>query len=181
MMLDIDPKEKKRRGAGYFELPEDIAQEWVKEHQAALVAEQRDKINKKFEKDNEKLIAEGGKKMSGKELDERLEVADDLEKKFKKENKTKKVEAEGKGPSVEKLEANLEKLNDRIATMKVQAEDKEENKEVALGTSKIVSSSQVSRAVLVLTTLELHRSSLDGCVCEKVQRSHRKVLLQDSS
>jgi len=138
MELDIDPKIKKKKGAEYFDLPEDITEEWVTEHQAALVAEQRSKIEKKFEKDNEKLRGEGEKEMKHKELEERLEAADELERKFKKENKSKKVEAEGKGPTIEKCEQNIDKLTQRIETMKVQALDKEENKEVALGTSKIV-------------------------------------------
>ena len=138
MELDIDPKIKKKKGAEYFDLPEDITEEWVMEHQGALVAEQRSKIEKKFEKDNEKLRGEGEKEMKHKELEERLEAADELERKFKKENKSKKVEAEGKGPTIEKCEQNIDKLTQRIETMKVQALDKEENKEVALGTSKIV-------------------------------------------
>ncbi|KAE9962722.1 hypothetical protein BLS_010085 [Venturia inaequalis] len=75
--------------------------------------------------------------MKNKELEERLEETDELEKKYKKELKSGKVEAEGKGPTVEKIEANLEKLVQRIETAKVQMEDKESNKEVALGTSKI--------------------------------------------
>lgn len=139
MMLDVDSKIKKKKGADYFALPEDMDQEWVVQHQAALVEEQRTKITKKFEKDNEKLKAEGQKEMKQKELTERLEVVKELEQKFKKENKSKKVEAEGKGPTIEKLEANLEKVEQRAANMAVQAEDKESNKEVALGTSKIVS------------------------------------------
>jgi len=137
MMLDIDPKLKKKRGADYFERDEDLDQEWVLQHQAALVEEQRQKITKKFEKDNEKRVAEGEKEMKNKELEERLEVADDMEKKFKKENKSGKIEAEGKGPTVDKMEASLDKLTQRIETMKVQLADKDNNKEVALGTSKI--------------------------------------------
>jgi len=138
MMLDVDPKQKKKKGAEFFELEDDLDQEWILEHQASLVEKERAKIEKKFEKDNEKLVAEGEKEMKAKELTERLQVADDLEKKFKKENKSKKVEAEGKGPTVEKLENNIEKLDTRIANMLLQAEDREGNKEVALGTSKIV-------------------------------------------
>ena len=65
--------------------------------------EQTQKISKKFEKDNEKLAAEGEKEMKASELEERLKAAKELEKKFNKENKTGKVEAEGKGPTVEKL------------------------------------------------------------------------------
>lgn len=139
MMLDLDPSLKKKKGAKFFELDEDLDQEWIKEHQAFLLEEQRQKIKKKFEKDNEKLAAEGEKEMKPKELEERLAVVKDMEKKFEKENKTGKVEAEGKNPTIEKLENNLAKLEQRIETMSLQAEDKENNKEVALGTSKIVS------------------------------------------
>ena len=144
MILDIDPKQKKKKGADWFELDEEIDEAWILEHQTFLVQEQRTKIEKKFQKDNEKLVAEGQKEMKAKELEERLEVADDLEKKFKKENKSKKVEAEGKGPTVEKFENNIKKLDERIATMRLQAEDREGNKEVALGTSKIVSATIIS-------------------------------------
>lgn len=138
-MIDIDPKIKKKKGAEFFQLPEDIDEEWIKEHQKFLVEEQETKIKKKFEKENEKLKEEGQKQMKQKELDDRLKAAKELQQKFNKENKTKKVEAEGKGPTVEKLQANLEKLEQRIKTMGVQAADKENNKEVSLGTSKIVS------------------------------------------
>lgn len=139
MMIDVDPKIKKKKGAEYFERPEDLDNDWVKAHQEAEVEELRQKITKKFEKDNEKLAAEGKKEMKTKELHERLEKADELAAKYKKENKTGKIEAEGKGPSINKLETAVDKLDQRIENMKIQMEDKEGNKEVALGTSKIVS------------------------------------------
>lgn len=139
MMLDIDPSQKKKKGAKYFELDDDLDQAWIQEHQAFLIEEQKQKITKKFEKENEKLAAEGEKEMKPKELEERLAVLKDMEKKFQKENKTGKVEVEGKGQTVEKLENNVAKLEQRIENMSLQAQDKENNKEVALGTSKIVS------------------------------------------
>jgi DNA topoisomerase-1 len=139
MMIDVDPKIKKKKGAEFFERPEDLTTEWVKQHQDAEVEELRTKITKKFEKDNEKLVNDGEKEMKPKELNERLAKVEELASKYKKENKTGKVEAEGKGPTIEKLEANIDKINQRIENMKVQMEDKEGNKEVALGTSKIVS------------------------------------------
>lgn len=153
MILQLDPKLKKKKGAGWFELEEDLDEAWIHTHQASLVEKERVKIQKKFEKDNEKLVADGSKEMKAKELTERLEVANDLEKKFKKENKSKKVEPEGKSPSVEKLEAAIEKLDTRIANALLQAEDREGNKEVALGTSKIVSTRIpiVPYIVMVLT------------------------------
>lgn len=138
-MLDLEPNLKKKKGAKFFEMDEDMDMEWVKEHQAFLVEEQRQKITKKFEKDNEKLVAEGEKEMKASELQSRLEAAKELEKKFNKENKTGKVEAEGKGPTVEKIENAIQKLEQRVENMELQAQDKEDNKEVALGTSKIVS------------------------------------------
>jgi DNA topoisomerase-1 len=139
MMLALEPKLKKKLGAEFFEYEEDLDDAWIQEHQKYLVEEQRQKIEKKFNKENEVLAAEGKQEMKPKELQERLMAASELDKKFKKENKSGKVEPEGRGPTVEKLEANVEKLDQRISTMRVQAEDKESNKEVALGTSKIVS------------------------------------------
>lgn len=139
-MLDLEPNLKKKKGAAFFERDEDLDMEWIKEHQAFLMEEQTQKIKKKFEKDNEKRVADGEKEMKVSELNERLEVVKEMKKKFDKENKSGKVEAEGRGPTVEKLEAQITKLDQRVDTMSVQAQDKEDNKEVALGTSKIVSS-----------------------------------------
>ncbi|KAJ5897257.1 DNA topoisomerase 1 [Penicillium tannophilum] len=136
-MLDLDPSLKKKKGASFFEIDEDLTMEWIKEHQAYLLEEQTQKIKKKFEKDNEKRVADGEKEMKVTELNERLEPVKEMEKKFNKENKTGKVEAEGKGPTVEKIEAAIVKLEQRVETMSLQAQDKEDNKEVALGTSKI--------------------------------------------
>jgi hypothetical protein len=139
MMLDVDPKLKKKKGAEFFELDKDLDKAWIEQHQQFLVEEQKAKIKKKFEKDNEKLVAEGGNPMPEKELKERMKAATELEAKFKKENKTGKVEAEGKSPTVEKLMAAIDKLDERIKTLELQCADREGNKEVALGTSKIVS------------------------------------------
>lgn len=137
MMLALEPSLKKKKGAAFFSLDEDMTQEWIQEHQAFLLEEQRQKIQKKFEKENEKLAADGEKEMKASELEERLKAVEETEKKFNKENKTGKVEPEGRGPTVEKLENSLAKLEQRIETMSLQAQDKEDNKEVALGTSKI--------------------------------------------
>lgn len=188
MMIDVDPKIKKKKekqDEKYFELPEDMNHEWVLAHQAYLIEEQRSKITKKFEKDNEKLKAEGEKEMKPKELNERLEVVKELEQKFKKENKTKKVEAEGKSPSIENLESKLEKLEQRAATMSTQAEDKESNKEVALGTSKIVSLYSVIWLDLLTTarttlTLDLLSSSRRNSVSPSRNSSLRRCVRNSS-
>ncbi|KAI9166936.1 DNA topoisomerase 1 [Paramyrothecium foliicola] len=137
MILDIEPTQKKKRGAAFFQLDEDLDEEWIKEHQQFLVEELRTKIQKKFEKDNEKRKAEKEKPHPASELKERLSAVKELEAKFKKENKTGKVEAEGKGVTVDKLDKTIEKLDERVKTLELQAEDRDGNKEVALSTSKI--------------------------------------------
>lgn len=179
MMLDLDPTLKKKRGAAFFEIDEDLDQDWINEHQAFLVEEQRTKINKKFEKDNEKRVADGEKEMKASELEERLSAVTDLEKKFKKENKTGKVEAEARGATVEKLDGQIQKIDQRVETMSVQAQDKEDNKEVALGTSKIVSSTSQTIIYHHLTvSAELYRPPSHRRLQQEVRRTHREVLLQ---
>lgn len=137
MILDLDPKQKKKKGAEFFERPEELTEDWVREHQNFLVEELRIKITKKFQKDNEKRVAEGEKALPEKELKERLKAADELTVKFKKENKTKKVIAEGKGVTAEKLLQQVSKKEEQIKNLEITATDKADNAEVALGTSKI--------------------------------------------
>ncbi|SPN96950.1 probable DNA topoisomerase 1 [Cephalotrichum gorgonifer] len=137
MILDLDPKQKKKKGADWFALDPELTEEWLIEHQAQLVEKEREAIQKKFQKENEKREAEGEKPMPEKDLKERLKAANELAAKYKKENKSKKVVAEGRGVTVEKLETQIAKLDVQIANTKLQAEDREGNKEVALSTSKL--------------------------------------------
>ena len=139
MMLDVEPKMKKKKGAEFFTLDEDIDGDWVLEHHKFLVETERTKITKKFQKENEKRASEGERPLPEKELKDRLKAATELESKLKKEYRTRKVPAEGKGPSVEKYETAIQKLDERIRNLELQSADREGNKEVALGTSKIVS------------------------------------------
>jgi DNA topoisomerase-1 len=139
MLLDIDTKQKKKKGADYFALDSELTQEWIKEWQAKLVEEERTKITKAFTKANEKAKAAGERPAPEKELKEKLKAADELAAKFKKENKSHKVEAEGKSPTIEAIEGKIAKCEERIRNLELKAQDREDNKEVALGTSKIVS------------------------------------------
>jgi DNA topoisomerase-1 len=190
MMLAEEPKLKKKKGAEYFALPSDLAQEWIHTHHDSLVEAEKVKITKKFEKENEKLESEGSKPMKDKELKERLEAATEMEKKFKAERKSGKVLPEGRSPSVEKYEKDLEKLDTRIATLQLQSEDRENNKEVALGTSKIVSflllllhTNRIEILILLFSFLaaELHRSPPHRRLLEEIRRPHRALLLQDAA
>lgn len=149
MILDVDPKQKKKKGADWFALEPELSEAWIIEHQEQLVEKERETITKKFQKENEKRVAEGEKPHPDKELKERLKAVAELQAKFKKENKSKKVVAEGRGATVEKLEQQIAKHDTQINNLKLQAEDREGNKEVALGTSKIVSWPTTPRLVVV--------------------------------
>lgn len=142
MILDVDSSYKKKKGTAWFEKDEELNDEWIKEHQQFLLEEQRTKVQKKFEKDNEKRKADKERPLPEKELKERLQVVKEMEAKFKKENKSKKVEAEGRGATVDKFLKAVDKFDERIKTLELQAQDRDGNKEVALGTSKIVSLSE---------------------------------------
>lgn len=135
MMLELEPKLKKKKD--FMEADPDMTEEWILEHQARLVELEEEKIRKKFAKDNEKLIADGEKPMPDKELNERLKKAKEMADEFKRENKSKKIEPDGRNSTIEKCEANLRKLDDQIEQTRIQMQDKEDNKTVALGTSKI--------------------------------------------
>lgn len=108
--------------------------DWIVQHEADLVVAEREKIRKKFDKENQKLQEEGSKPMKEAELQDRLKAADELEKTLKRERKagwreSKLTEA--------KIVAALEKMDGRIQLAKTNAVDRDEGKEISLGTSKI--------------------------------------------
>lgn len=184
MILDLDSKQKKKKGAQFFERDEDLTEEWVLRHQAFLVEEMRTKITKKFEKDNEKLVGEKKKPLPDKELKERLKAVKELETKFKKENKSKKVEAEGKGASVDKFETQIGKIDERIKNLEAQSADREGNKEVALGTSKIVGFSPADSqkdGTDSTSSAELHRPQTQRCLLEQNGCAHRATVPENTS
>jgi DNA topoisomerase-1 len=137
-ILFLDPKRKKKNPE-YFKPDPDIDEDWIKEHQKALIEQEREKITKKFEKENEKLAAEGEKEQKASVLKERLAVLKEMEDEFKKENKTGTLEPKVKSTTIEKLESSIEKTDERIRKQEVELKVKDDNKTVALGTSKIVS------------------------------------------
>lgn len=137
-ILFLEPGRKKKQPSFFKPDPEIDDKTWILEHQRSLVEQEKDKIRKKFEKENEKLLENGEKEQKQNELKERLEVADEMEADFKVENKTGTVEPKVKGASVEKLESQIEKLDEKILKQETDAKVREDNKTVALGTSKIV-------------------------------------------
>ena len=133
-LFNLDPKMKKK--PEYADMESDLEDDWIKQHEVDLVVKEREKIVSRFNKQNEKFAAEGEPTVPEAELKDRLKAADELAARLKEESKLKTI-APKSSVTVEKLLASIGKLDDRISAIKNQAIDKEENKEVALGTSKL--------------------------------------------
>jgi DNA topoisomerase I len=135
-MLQLDPKLQKKKPE-LLEYESDVDDEWIRKHQAELVEKMREGIRKKLEKENEKRGKEGEELLGDKELEKRLEAADELKAEFAAENRNNgKVEPTA-NQTVEKCEKALEKLDEKIYTLRSQLEMRDLNKETALGTSKL--------------------------------------------
>ncbi|KAH7926719.1 hypothetical protein BV22DRAFT_1032585 [Leucogyrophana mollusca] len=134
VLFDADPKYKKKKA--YVDEESDLDDEWIEEHEESLKKKEIEKAEKKFAKDNEKLVEEGGKVLKDSVLEERIEAIEADFKKLAKERGTQKATLKRERP-VEKLEEAIEKLDEKIKTFKLQMDDREAGKEVALGTSKI--------------------------------------------
>ncbi|KAF9586182.1 DNA topoisomerase 1 [Lunasporangiospora selenospora] len=134
-ILTLEPKLKKKRPE-LLEPESDLEDEWMVEHEVTLMEKEREKTRAKWEKENLRRKENKEKAMTEKELKEMLKEVDLREKELAKERKTGNVPG-GKGASVEKCDAQLLKLDDRIAATRAAMVDKEENKQTALGTSKI--------------------------------------------
>lgn len=139
-ILALEPGLKKKKPSYFKPDPEIDDENWILEHQQFLIEQEKEKIRKKFEKENEKLVENGENEQMVSELNERLKVVDDMEDEFRLENKTGIVEPKMKGPTVEKIESLIEKMDEKILKQEAEAKVREDNKTVALGTSKIVCS-----------------------------------------
>ncbi|OCF38236.1 DNA topoisomerase I [Kwoniella heveanensis CBS 569] len=134
-LFSLDPKIKKKRPDLAAD-ESDMDDDFMERHEADLLEKALENAKKKFEKDNVKLEEEGEKKKGKGDLDERLKEIKAEFKELKKERKSRKVEPR-RGVTEEKLLEQINKMDERIATAKVQLGDKDKLKDVALGTSKI--------------------------------------------
>ncbi|KAF7727427.1 DNA topoisomerase 1, partial [Apophysomyces ossiformis] len=134
-IFELDPSMKKKRPELAVD-ESDIDEDWIIQYEADLIVKERERVKTKFEKQNEKLKAEGEPIRPESELEEKLNAVDEMESRLKTERKTGHVIPKA-SMTVEKLLASVEKVDQRINATKIQATDKEENKEIALGTSKM--------------------------------------------
>lgn len=157
VLTTTDPKYKKKKK--YIEAESDIDDEWIAQHEELLQAKEIEKAEKKFSKENEKAAEEGKPVASQKELDERIAEVKVEFKRLKKEQGTGKATLK-RERTVEKLEEAIQKLEEKIANSKLQMVDREEGKEVALGT-RSVSSLILSMSNIRLTALYSKINYLD--------------------
>lgn len=134
ILFGIDPKYKKKKE--YKEDESDLEDDWIAQYEDSLKEKDTDRIKKKFAKDNEDAKEKGEKPKPESELDSMIEEVEEEYNRLKKERGTGKATLK-RGRAIEKIEESIEKLNERIKTHKLQMVDREEGKEVALGTSKI--------------------------------------------
>ncbi|KAI8394208.1 uncharacterized protein BYT42DRAFT_488487 [Radiomyces spectabilis] len=134
-LFQMEPGMKKKR-PDLKQDESDLEDDWIVEHENDLIEKEREKIKTKFEKQNEKLAAEGGKPLPQSDLKDKLKAVDEMEARLKKERKTGAITPKP-NMTVDKILTQIEKMDQRINAAKIQATDKEENKEIALGTSKM--------------------------------------------
>ncbi|CAO3577545.1 unnamed protein product [Absidia cylindrospora] len=134
-LFALDSSIKKKRPE-LAEDESDLDDEWIEAYDAETIEKEREKVKTRFDKQNDKLKAEGEALQPASELQEKLKKVDQLKVQLDKERETGEVEVPS-SVTVEKVLAKIEKLNERINATKIQATDKEENKEISLGTSKM--------------------------------------------
>ncbi|KAF9012361.1 hypothetical protein BDQ17DRAFT_1343749 [Cyathus striatus] len=133
-LFKIDSKYKKNKK--YNEDESDLDDDWIAVHEDNMKAKEIEKAEKKFARENEKLEEDGKKSNKDTVLKERLQAIEDEFKKLAKERGTGKHSLNRERP-VEKIEEAVDKLTEKIKNFKLQMVDRDEGKEVALGTSKI--------------------------------------------
>lgn len=136
-LFTLDKKYKKQKDLAEDE--SDVDDEWIAQWEDESRDKEIEKAKKKFEKENEKKVADDEKPLTEDVLEERIEKINEEYDRLKGERGSTKVEAKGK-KSEEALLSSIEKLDQRIKAEKFKRDDKDEGKEVSLGTRYVLRS-----------------------------------------
>lgn len=136
MMLQQD-KTLKNKKKGYFDELSELTTEELHTVIEGWADRERDKVTKKFNRDNEKLKLENADLLKDSELRVRLEAVDVTKKVYLKEANTLHISEKEMKNDVEKLEKEVAKIDERITNTTLQLKDKEDNSMVSLSTSKV--------------------------------------------
>ncbi|EDO17423.1 hypothetical protein Kpol_1037p19 [Vanderwaltozyma polyspora DSM 70294] len=135
-ILQLEPKEMKKRPKFFAEIG-DLTKEDEESIHKRIIEREIERCHRKFQRENDKRKFDNEELIKEEELKEWLDKVSETEKKYSLEVETGEVEIKSTLNTVEKLEKNIEKLEQRIQTSSIQLKDKEENSQVSLGTSKI--------------------------------------------
>lgn len=135
MIISLEPNLKKK-DPKYFAEIEDMPKEEARMIVHAHIEKQKQSVQRKFDNENEKRRLDDKEALDEDEIKTRLAAVDELQKVYEAEITSGSVEP-ARGATVEKLKAQIEKIETRIATTSFQLKDKEDNSEVSLGTSKM--------------------------------------------
>lgn len=134
VLFKLDPKYRKMKQ--YADDESDLDDEWIVEHEENLKKKEIEKAEKKFTKDNEKLVEEGKQPLDESILQEKITAIEVEFERIAEERGTGRASLKRERPA-ERIEESIQKLDERIKIFKLQMDDREAGKEVALGTSKI--------------------------------------------
>lgn len=134
-LFTLDKKLKKKH-PDLDELESDLDDEFIERWEDAKRKEEIEKARKKFEKDNEKRVEKGEQEEKPAVLEDKIADIDAEYDRLATERGTEEAVAP-KGRTPEKTLDAIAKLDEKIKMFKFKMQDKEEGKEVALGTSKI--------------------------------------------
>ncbi|EGN99732.1 hypothetical protein SERLA73DRAFT_106466 [Serpula lacrymans var. lacrymans S7.3] len=129
-------KMRDRKKKPYANDESDLDDDWIEQHEESLKNKDIEKAQKKFAKDNEKLVEEGKAPLDESALQDKIDSIEADYEKLVSERGTERATLKRERP-IEKLEENIQKLDEKMKTFKLQMDDREAGKEVALGTSKI--------------------------------------------
>ena len=160
VLFNTDPKYQKNKL--YADDESDIDDDWIEEHEESLKKKDLEKAEKKFAKDNEKLVEEGNQLLDDSVLKDRIAVIEADYKKLAKERGTGKASLKRERPA-EKIEEAIQKLDERIKTFKLQMDDREAGKEVALGTRLVATCVSAGVSLLILAIVRLITSIPGDC------------------
>lgn len=180
-LFTVDSKFKKKKP--YAEDESELDDEAIAEHEEQWKAREIEKAEKKFQKDNEKLAEQGEKLQPESALKDKIKEIENEFKRLNKERGTGKHELKRDKPT-EKIEDAIQKLDEKIKAFKLQMEDREAGKEVALGTSKInyLDPRYVCTVASALHSLHRTLSRITAAWCKEhdvpIEKIFSKALLQ---
>lgn len=124
-----------RKYPQYVDDESDLDEDWIDTYQTTLLDAEKEKIRRKFEKENKKLVEENQPIMGPNELVKRLDDSNDFRDKLAEEKANGWTTSSNL--SDDKIVKAIEKIDARIEAQRISLLDKDEGKEISLGTSKM--------------------------------------------